>query len=62
MKARLLRRARAASVLNKKLERIQMDLNNIPKYKGKAAFMDKIISARIHSHNLATNLLLDANE
>lgn len=55
----VIQRAKQATQLDKALKGIRDDMDKIPSFTGKAKFMDKVIKACTHSHNLAWDLNRD---
>lgn len=55
------RRAQQATALFKVIDRIWDSLDKIPSFTGKARFMDKVLNARTHAHNLRWDLDRDAS-
>ena len=47
---------RDAAAITKKLESIRHQVDNLPSFKGKAALMDKAISAWNRAHTLTVNI------
>jgi len=61
-KSRIKGRARQAAALFKVIDRIWDSLDKVPSFTGKARFMDKVLNARTHAHNLQWDLARDASE
>lgn len=61
-KSTLKRRSDAANKLYQKIDAIWESLEKIPSFTGKARFMDRVLRARMHAHNLNFNLKADLFE
>ena len=61
-KAALTRRAKSADQLSKQLNLVFKNLDKIPSFTGKAAFMDKVIKAYHMAGSLSVNLKADLEE
>ena len=61
-KQTLKKRCKEAETASKHIEAILKRLDKVPPFKGKAAFMDRIISARMEAHNLAWDLKRDSEQ
>jgi hypothetical protein len=60
-RAQIAKRAQEANALFKLIDRIWDSLEKVPSFTGKARFMDKILNARMHAHNLREGLDRDAS-
>lgn len=55
-KNQLKKRGQEAAALFKLIDNIWNSLDKIPSFTGKARFMDKVLKARTHAHNLRYGL------
>ena len=58
----LKRRCKEAEIISKHLKGIQDRLNDIPSFRGKAAFIDNVIRVSMEAHNLSRDLKWDLED